>query len=79
VREPGAVGLVSSLSGNQREGALGKEKSILEKFTDTVKDIASTTTEAASRALKADEPGLKATNARWPTCRSRPTASCPIP
>ena len=39
---------------------MDKDKSILEKFTDTVKDIASTATEAASQALKADEPGLRA-------------------
>ena len=38
---------------------MDKDKSILEKFTDTVKDIASTATEAASQALKADEPGLR--------------------
>ena len=39
---------------------MDKDKSILEKFTDTVKDIASTATAAASQALKADEPGLRA-------------------
>ena len=38
---------------------MDKDKSILEKFTDVVKDIASTATEAASQALKADEPELK--------------------
>src|SRR4051794_14626875 len=39
---------------------MAKEKTILEKFTDTVKDIASTATEAANYALKVDESGLKA-------------------
>ena len=39
---------------------MDKDKSILEKFTDTVKDIASTATEAASQALKTDEPALRA-------------------
>src|SRR3982074_435944 len=41
-------------------GVTGKDKSILEKITDTVKDVAKTASEAASRALRADEPGLKA-------------------
>jgi hypothetical protein len=35
------------------------DKSILEKFTDTVKGIASTAADAASAALKAEEPPLK--------------------
>ena len=39
---------------------MDKDKSILEKFTDAVKDIASTATEAASQALKTDEPALRA-------------------
>ncbi|WP_065755343.1 hypothetical protein [Bradyrhizobium paxllaeri] len=39
---------------------MGRDRSILEKFTDTVKEIAGTATEAASHALKTDEPGLKA-------------------
>src|SRR5206468_3658369 len=38
---------------------MAKDKSILEKFTDAVKDIASTATEAASQALKTDEPALR--------------------
>src|SRR6267154_4444815 len=41
-------------------GVMGKDKSILEKITDTVKDVAKTASEAASQALRADEPGLKA-------------------
>ena len=39
---------------------MAKDKSIVEKFTDAMKGIASTATEAASQALKADELGLKA-------------------
>jgi len=39
---------------------MDKDKSILERFTDTVKDIASTATEAASQALKADERNVRA-------------------
>src|SRR6187402_3335788 len=39
---------------------MDNDKSILEKFTDAVKDIASTATEAASQALKADEPTSRA-------------------
>ena len=35
------------------------DKSLLEKFTDTVKGIASTAADAASAALKAEEPPLK--------------------
>ena len=38
---------------------MDNDKSILEKFTDTVKGIASTAADAASAALKADEPPLK--------------------
>jgi hypothetical protein len=42
------------------EGVMDNDKSILEKITDTVKDIALTATNAANYALKADAPGLKA-------------------
>jgi hypothetical protein len=35
---------------------MGNDKSILEKFTDTVKGIAETATNAASQALKAEQP-----------------------
>jgi hypothetical protein len=38
---------------------LGNAKSILEKFTDTVKGIAATATNAAHEALKAEEPPLR--------------------
>jgi hypothetical protein len=38
---------------------LGNDKSILEKFTDTVKGIAATASNAASEALKAEQPPLK--------------------
>jgi hypothetical protein len=38
---------------------MGNDKSILEKFTDTVKDIANIATDAASHALSAEEPALK--------------------
>ena len=38
---------------------MGNDKSILEKFTDTVKDIASIAAEAANHALSAEEPVLK--------------------
>ena len=38
---------------------MGNDKSILEKFTDTVKDIASIAAEAANHALSAEEPALK--------------------
>jgi hypothetical protein len=38
---------------------MGNEKSILEKITDTVKDIATLATDAASHALKAEETPLK--------------------
>ncbi len=39
---------------------MDKDKSILEKITDTVKDIANIAATAADHALKADEPPLKA-------------------
>jgi hypothetical protein len=39
---------------------MDNDKSILEKITDTVKGIASVATEAASHALKSEEPPLKA-------------------
>jgi hypothetical protein len=39
---------------------MDKDKSILEKITDTVKDIANIAATAADHALKADEPTLKA-------------------
>jgi hypothetical protein len=39
---------------------MGNEKSILEKITDTVKDIATLATDAASHALKAEESPSKA-------------------
>jgi hypothetical protein len=38
---------------------LDNDKSILEKFTDTVKGLAETATNAASQALKAEEPPVK--------------------
>lgn len=38
---------------------MGNAKSILEKFTDTVKGIAATATNAAHEALKAEEPPLR--------------------
>jgi hypothetical protein len=38
---------------------MGNDKSILEKFTDTVKGIAETATNAASQALKAEQPPVK--------------------
>src|SRR6202012_3516671 len=38
---------------------LGNDKSILEKFTDSVKGIAAIATNAASEALKAEQPPLK--------------------
>jgi hypothetical protein len=38
---------------------MDNDKSILEKFTDTVKDIANIATDAASYALSADQPALK--------------------
>jgi len=39
---------------------MDKDKSILEKITDTVKDIANIAATAADHALNADEPTLKA-------------------
>ena len=39
---------------------MDKDKSILEKITDSVKDIASIAANAASHALEAEEPPLKA-------------------
>jgi hypothetical protein len=39
---------------------MDNDKSILEKITDAVKGIASVATEAASHALKSEEPPLKA-------------------
>ena len=38
---------------------MDNDKSILEKFTDTVKGIASTAADAASAALRAEEPPLR--------------------
>ena len=38
---------------------MGNDKSILEKFTDSVKGIAAIATNAASEALKAEQPPLK--------------------
>src|ERR1700761_188919 len=38
---------------------MDNDKSILEKFTDSIKGIASTAANAASEALKAEEPPLK--------------------
>lgn len=38
---------------------MGNDKSILEKFTDTVKDIAHIAADAASHALSPEEPALK--------------------
>ena len=39
---------------------MDNDKSILEKFTDTIKDIANIATEAASHALSAEQPAFKA-------------------
>ena len=39
---------------------MAKNKSIIEKFTETIKGIATTATDAASYALKTDTPALKA-------------------
>jgi hypothetical protein len=39
---------------------MAKDKSILEKFTETVKDVAKTAADAASFALKTDTPAPKA-------------------
>src|SRR5664279_1588540 len=41
-------------------GVMDNDKSIFEKITDTVKDIANIAADAASHALKAEEPVLKA-------------------
>src|SRR5450631_1244417 len=41
-------------------GVMDNDKSILEKITDTVKDIANIAADAASHALKVEEPPLKA-------------------
>jgi hypothetical protein len=38
---------------------MGNDKSILEKFTDTVKGIAETATNAAGQALKAEQPPIR--------------------
>jgi hypothetical protein len=47
---------------NRLEGAMDNDKSILERFTDTVKDIAN----SASEALKAEEPPkVEQTNAAY--------------
>ena len=40
-------------------GVMNKDKSILEKITDTVKDIATIAANAADHALKVEEPPLK--------------------
>ena len=39
---------------------MAKNKSIIEKFTETIKDITTTATDAAGYALKTDTPALKA-------------------
>jgi hypothetical protein len=39
---------------------MANDKSILEKFTDTVKDIASIAADAANQALSAEQPAFKA-------------------
>lgn len=39
---------------------MDNDKSILEKFTDTIKDIANIATDAASHALSVERPALKA-------------------
>ena len=39
---------------------MDKDKTVLEKITDTLKDVAKTATDAASEALKTDRPALKA-------------------
>src|ERR1700756_1139809 len=47
---------------NRLEGSMSKDKSILERFTDTVKDIAN----SASEALKSEEPPkVEQTNAAY--------------
>ena len=38
---------------------MGKDKSILEKITDAVKDIANVAADAADRAMKPEQPSLK--------------------
>src|ERR1700749_3071276 len=59
--EPRCVRPVSSET-NRLEGIMDKDKSILERFTDTVKDIAN----SASEALKAEEPPkVEQTNAAY--------------
>jgi hypothetical protein len=39
---------------------MGKDKSIIEKITDTMKDIANIAADAANHALEAEKPALKA-------------------
>ena len=39
---------------------MANDKSILEKFTDTVKDIASIASNAANHALSAEQPAITA-------------------
>ena len=59
---------------------MDNDKSILEKIADTVKDIATLATDAASHAMKAEEPPLKAASSRrWPTCRWLAMLLFPIP
>jgi hypothetical protein len=53
---------------------MDKDKSILEKFTDTVKDIAN----SASEALKADEPPRVETNAAYMPFAAEGLASDPL-
>ena len=52
---------------------MDNDKSILEKITDTVKDIANIAADAANEALKAEEPPLKADD------KSAVNRSCPRP
>ena len=53
---------------------MDKDKSILEKFTDTVKDIAS----SASEALKAEEPAKVETNAAYMPFAAQGLVSDPL-
>ena len=43
---------------------MGKDKSLMEKFADTVRDVAKTATEAASAALKPDAPAASRVDRR---------------
>ena len=43
---------------------MGKDKTIIEKFADTLRDVAKTATEAASEALKAERPATSGVEER---------------